>query len=229
MEKLIIVGTSTTGKHVYEFIKYHNLYDIIGFAVNAKYKTRDTFCNLPVYELENLNRECHGIRFKVFIAMLWNKLNKERKEVYQFCIKNNYQLANLISPLAVIKSEIKGNNCWIHDFVVVQNDANIGSDVFIMAHSLIGADTNIGDHCFFAAKSLLGGGSIVGEQSFIGLNATIFDDTKIGNKCIIGACTAVKRNLPDYSKCITASDNNIIKQYNENEIEDKLMFSKNVR
>ena len=106
MEKLIIVGTSTTGKHVYEFIKYHNLYDIIGFAVNAKYKTRDTFCNLPVYELENLNRECHGIRFKVFIAMLWNKLNKERKEVYQFCIKNNYQLMQKIF-FTIVKSKTK--------------------------------------------------------------------------------------------------------------------------
>ena len=98
-----------------------------------------------------------------------------------------------------------------------------------MAQSLIGANCHIEPHCFFAAKSLLGGGSCVGEQSFIGFSSIVFDDTKIGKKCIVGACTAVKRNMPDYSKYITSSDNIVIKQYDEAEIESKLVFSKNKR
>lgn len=228
-KKLIIVGTSTTASHVYSFVKYHNLYDVMGFAVNKKYKNIDNFEGLPVFTLENLEEECKVQNFYVFVAVLWNKLNCERKNIYNYCVSKGYPLANLISPTAIIRSEINGDNCWIHDYVVIQNNVKIGSNILIMAQSLIGANSTISSHCFFGAKSLLGGGSIVGEQSFIGLNATIFDGTKIGNKCIIGACTAVKRNMPDFSKCITASDNNIIKQYNENEIEDKLMFSKNVR
>lgn len=229
MEKLIIVGTSTTAKHLYDFVIYHNLFDIIGFAVNREYKQSDKFCNLPVYELENLEKLLIKQDFKIFVAMLWNKLNRERRDVYEYCKGKGFKFANIISPLAVLRSELKGDNCWIHDFVVIQNDSIIGSNVMIMSQTLIGADTQVGSHCFLGAKSLLGGGSKVGEQTFIGLNATVFDDTTIGRKCIIGACTAVKRNMPDFSKYITSSDNIYIKQYSEEEIEYKLMFSKNKR
>ena len=138
-------------------------------------------------------------------------------------------MANLISPLAVLRSPLRGDNCWIHDFVVIQNNSEIQADVAIMSGSLIGADTRVETHCFFGAQSVLGGGSTVGERSFIGIKATVFDDTIIGKKCIIGACAAVKRNMPDFSKWATSSDNIVIKQYTESEIEEKLMFSKNKR
>ena len=32
MEKLIIVGLSTNARHVFEFVKDYNLYEIVGFA-----------------------------------------------------------------------------------------------------------------------------------------------------------------------------------------------------
>ena len=140
-----------------------------------------------------------------------------------------YECANLISPHANVRGVIEGDNCWIHDFVVIQNNARIQSDVAIMAFTLIGANTVVEPHCFFGARSLLGGGSSIGEQSFVGINATIFDDTKVGKKCIVGACTAVKRNMPDFSKYVTPSDTIIIKQYTEEEIENKLVFSANER
>ena len=98
-----------------------------------------------------------------------------------------------------------------------------------MAYTLIGANSHVASHCFFGARSILGGGSTVGEQTFVGLNATIFDDTAIGCKCIIGACTAVKRNVPDFSRYVTPSDNIVIKRYPEDDIENKLIFSLNVR
>lgn len=229
MQKLIIVGLSSTARHVYEFVKAYKLYKIVGFAVNEKYKTETSFMGLPVYSLENLTNEFGSNDFYLFIAILWNHLNRDRKELYHYCKSHGYKMANLISPHAILRSELKGDNCWIHDFVVIQNAAVIESNVEIMAFTLIGANTHVGAHCFFGARSLLGGGSSVGEQCFIGINSTIFDDTTIGEKCIVGACTAVKRNLPNYSRYVTSSDNIVIKQYAETEIEDKLVFAKNKR
>lgn len=228
MENLIIVGLSSTAKHVLSFVRSYNLYNVIGFAVNEKYKTCDTYEGLPVYTLENLREEC-TCEFKLFVALLWNHLNRDRKELYDYCKSQGYVMANLISPNANVRGEIEGDNCWVHDFVVIQNNARIQSDVAIMAFTLIGANTVVEPHCFFGARSLLGGGSSIGEQSFVGINATIFDDTKVGKKCIVGACTAVKRNMPDFSKYVTPSDTIIIKQYTEEEIENKLVFSANKR
>lgn len=229
MDSLIIIGLGTTARHVYDFVKMYNLYDILGFAVNEEYKDEKEFCGLPVFSLESLEKEIGHNKFTVFVAVLWNHLNKDRKDIYNYCKQRHFILANLISPHAIVRGNIEGDNCWIHDYVIIQNNAHLESDILIMAYSLIGADTKVGAHCFFGARSLLGGGCSIGEQSFVGLNSTIFDDTKIGKKCIIGACTAVKRNMPDYSKYSTSSDNIIIKQYQESQVEDKLVFSMNKR
>ncbi len=228
-EKLIIVGLGTNARHVYEFVKYYKLYEVVGFAVNNAYKSADSFYDLPVYTLENLNEEYGRNDFVVFVALLWNHLNRDRKQLYDYCKSRGYKMVNLISPKSIIRGDILGDNCWIHDFVIIQNDAKLESNIAIMAYSLIGADTRVSSHCFFGARSVLGGGSTIGEQSFVGINATVFDDTTIGKKCIIGACTAVKRNMPDFSRFVTKSEDIIIKQYPEEEIEDKLVFSKNVR
>lgn len=229
MKKLIIVGLSTTGRHVYQFVNHYKLYNVIGFAVNADYKNVDTFEGLPVYTLEHLSDECSEDDYEVFVALLWNHLNRDRRLVYEYCKAQGYKMANLISPTAILRSEIKGDNCWIHDFVVVQNNVTMGSNILVMAYSLIGADSYVDAHCFFGARSLLGGGCSVGEQSFIGLSSTVFDDTHIGKKCIIGACTAVKRNVPDNSRYVTSSTDISIKTYADNEIENKLMFLANKR
>lgn len=230
MNSIIIVGTGPNARMALSFIRYHNLFHILGFAVNKKYYTTDTFEGYKVYELERLEESVGSKEnFFLFVSLLWNHLNRDRRNVYEYCKSCGYKMANLISPLAVIRSKINGDNCWIQDYVVIQNDTIIGNNVAIMAGALIGADCQIGSHCFFGAHSLFAGGCIIGEQSFVGLKATIFDDTKIGKKCIIGACTAVKRDMPDFSKYATPSNGIVIKQYDESEIEDKLVFLKNVR
>lgn len=229
MKNLIIIGLSKTADHVFNFVKFYNLFNVVGFAVNERYKTCSKYHNLPVFSLENLEEEYGSGNFCVFVALLWNHLNRDRKELYNYCKSKNWEMVNLISPTAIIRGNILGDNCWIHDSVIIQNDAELESNISIMAQTLIGANTHICSHCFFGAKSLLGGGSFVGEQTFVGINSVIFDDTRIGDKCIIGACTAVKRNMPNFSRYITSSDNFIINQYTEEEVENKLIFNKNVR
>lgn len=228
MEQLVIVGTSTNARHLYRFVTDYNLYEIIGFAVDAEYRTIDTLYGKPVFALGNLENEIDKSKVRLFIALLWNRLNADRRSLYMRLKKQGYRFANIISPRAAIRGDMRGDNCWIHDFVIIQNDTVVGDDVAIMAFSLIGADSVIGDHCFLGAKSTIGGGSCIGDQSFVGMNCTVFDDTKIGKKCILGACTAVKRNMPDYA-LIKTSSNLEIRQYDEASIEDKLRFSKNVR
>ena len=37
LKKLIIVGTGTNAKHVYKLVKFYDLFDVIGFAVDLSY------------------------------------------------------------------------------------------------------------------------------------------------------------------------------------------------
>jgi acyl-[acyl carrier protein]--UDP-N-acetylglucosamine O-acyltransferase len=111
--------------------------------------------------------------------------------------------------------------------ILIHDDAIIGTNVAMMAFTLIGAHCKIGSHCFFGAKSTVGGGCKIDEQTFVGINATIFDDRIVGRKCIVGACTVLKRDLSDFSSCKTNIDSMIVKTYDENIVEKKLLFSEN--
>lgn len=228
-EKLIIVGTSSTAKHVYEFICGYDLFDVVGFAVDTEYRTVEKFCDLPVFALETLDKVFEKRDIKLFVAVLWNRLNADRRKLYERLKNEGYYFANLVSPTAVIRGTLLGDNCWIHDFVVIQPEAEIGADTILMAFSLVGHDVKLGSHCFCGTKSTIAGGCYVGEQTFIGINCTIFDDTIVGEKCILGACTVVKRNVESFSIIKTDINNMVVKQMEEKDIEEKLLFKKNIR
>ena len=187
-----------------------------------------SFKGLPVYAIEDLQEKFSRDSVKLFVALLWNRLNADRKELFERLSAGGWQFANIISPYARIRGRIEGCNVWVHDNVVIQNDTVIMDDVSIMGMTLVGANCTIRKHVFLGAKSTIGGGSIVGEQTFVGMNCTVFDNTIVGAKCILGACTAVKRNVPD---CCVIKTSSVIemKQYSEEEIENKLLYRKNVR
>lgn len=227
-EKLIIIGTSQTAERIFRFVKMYDLYDVIGFAVDRQYKSEDSYMDLPVYEIESLGTVIDKTNALLFVAIFWNKLNSERKAVYERLKGQGYRFANIISPTAVIRGEILGTNCWINDLVVIQTDAQIGNNVFIMDQALIGNRAAVKDHCFIAPAKI-GGSAVLGEQCFVGINALVFDQTHIGNRCIIGAGTAVKRNIPENCVCKITTENNIIKEYPADVIESKLLTGGNVR
>jgi len=222
--KLIIIGTSTTARILYLFIRKYRLYDVAGFAVNKSYITCDRYCDLPVYAIEDLEPS----DYLWFIAVQWNRLNADRRMLYENLKSKGFQFVNLISPNSVINGEIKGQNCWIHDGVIVDFGSIIGNNVFIKLNATIAENTLIEDHCFVGAKTMIAGECRVGEQSFIGIGSIVYDKVNIGKKCLISACSVIKRNVPDYCKVLLSSDIEY-KQYSSEEIEEKLIFSKNVR
>lgn len=228
-DNLLIVGASSTAKQAYEFIKEYDLYEVIGFAVDSEYRSDSDFCGLPLYELDKIEDIFDMRKIKVFIAILWNRLNAERRKIYERLKEKGYQFANLISPSAKIRGKIKGGNCWIHDYVIIQLGSEIGEDCMIMAFSLIGAFSKIGSHCFLGTKSTVAGECEVGGQTFIGMNCTVFDNTRVGEKCILGACTAVKRDLENYTLVKTQTSTNIFEKLDKEVIENKLLFSLNIR
>ena len=229
MDNIVIIGTSSTASCVFTFIENYSLFNVIGFAVNSKYKRLENFCGKPVYEVESLNSKIDKEKDFLFVGIQWNNLNADRRCVYEKLKNEGYKFANLISPHAIVNGKIWGDNCWIHDFVGIDAGAEINNNIHIKAGVWIGEHTVVEDHCFLGAKSTIAGGVHIGKQSFIGLGAIVFDDVNIGTKCIVGAATALKRNLPDYTVYKTSSDMFITKTYPEDVIESKLQFKKNIR
>lgn len=228
-QNLLIVGTSVTAQSIYSYVKDYELYNLLGFVVDKEYKTTDIYCNNPVFTFDNLPSEFDKEKDYLFIAMEWDKLNATRRKVYLRLKNEGYKLANIISPHAMIHGNILGDNCWITDGVIIENDVNVYEDVMIKSRATIAHLSTIEPHCFVGANSFLAGGVHLGEQTYVGISATIFNSVNVGKKCLIGACTYVKRHLPDCSVIKTKNDEFIIKQYGEDEIENKLLASIRIR
>ena len=227
--KLAIFGASTTARGIYKFVKDYDLYDVIGFVQDKEYKTEETYCGLPIYDFESLASVFDKSTDYLFVAVEWNHLNADRKRLYNRMKNDGFRLANIISPTAVIHGTLKGDNCWICDFVVVENDSVIGNDVLIKTKTTIHHNVIVGDHCFIAPHTLVAGNVNIGEQSYFGLASVIFNGVNIGKKCIIGGGVTVKRHLPDFSIIKTPNDQFVIKTYSEEEIENKLLASIKIR
>lgn len=230
MKKIILIGTADTARDAYCFINDYKLFEVIGFAVDERYRTCNEFCGLPVYDTAKLTEKIDKNKVGLFAPIMWNHLNRQRRDVYERLSSEGFQFVNLISPTAVIHSgTVIGNNCWISDGVIIGSNARIGNNVFIMAKGWVAHYSIIENHCFLAGASMIAGKTIVGEQSFIGINAMIFDGVTIGRKCLVGACCHVKRSLPDYSLVKTSSDSMQTVQYDADSIEEKLVAAKNIR
>lgn len=182
-----------------------------------------------VYPLEELDQYIDKEKDHLFVAILWNRLNADRRKLYQKVKDMGYKLANIISPMACVRGEIKGDNCWISDGVFLQEKTMVGNDVFIMDNAMIGHRSMIEDHVFVTIRATICGSVTIGEQSYIGANSTVFDEVKIGKKCLIGGATIVKRNVPDFSVVKVPNDTMVIKQYSEEVIESKWQAHHNVR
>lgn len=228
-QNLLIVGTSITARSIYSYVVDYNLFELLGFVVDKEYKNCDSYCGKPVYTFDALPQGFEKDRDFLFVAMEWDRLNAIRRKVYERLKHEGFKLANIISPHAIIHGEILGDNCWICDGVIIENDVKIHDNVMVKSGAIILHLSTVGPHCFIGANSLLAGGVSLGEQVYVGISATVFNSVIVGNKCLIGACTYVKRHLSDYSVIKTKNDEFDIKTYDEHEIENKLQARIRIR
>ncbi len=228
-QKLVIIGTNEAAEMLFDYIVYYDLFDVVGFSVHKKYMKNSMLREKPIYPIEELDSFIDKSDVKIFVAIVWNRLNSIRRKVYEEMDARGYSFANIISPTAVLMSNKIGQNCWFRDFVVVRSNATIGDNCFVEDYAHIGTGARVESHCFCGTRSLVAGECVVGEQSFLGISSTLLETVTIGKKCIVGAGTVVKRNLPNNSVIKVSSDNYITKQYLDIEIEGKLDVTKRIR
>lgn len=175
MQNLVIVGISDTADRIIRFVERYNLFHVLGCTVNKEYMPKTGMAIVggqerKVYPLEELDQYIDKENDLLFVAVLWNRLNADRRKLYQKVKDMGYKLANIISPMACVRGEIKGDNCWISDGVFLQEKTMVGNDVFIMDNAMIGHRSMIEDHVFVTIRATICGSVTIGEQSYIGAN-----------------------------------------------------------
>lgn len=198
MAKIVIFGATEMAKLNHFYLTHDSPHEVVAFTVDRDYIEEETLFGLPVVPFEEVTSLYPPREYKMRVAVLYGKVNKNRAQKYYEAKEKGYELINYISSRAVTWPDLViGDNCWLADNAVCQPFIEIGSDVTIMNGSTIGHDAVIGDHCFFSAQVAILGAARVGAYSFIGANATIRNNVTVGAECVIGAGGLIVQDVPE--------------------------------
>ena len=187
-KRLVIFGTGDIAQLAHHYFSADSEYEVVGFTVDAAFRSEPSFCGLPVVAFEDVLDRFPAKNFDLFVALSYSKLNSIRKEKYLAAKSKGYHLPSYVSSAATVLNDDQiGENCFIFEDNTIQPFVRIGNNVTLWSGNHIGHHSTIKDHSFLASHVVVSGGVEIGEQCFVGVNATLRDHIKIGDRCVVGA------------------------------------------
>lgn len=204
MEKVIIYGTGHHAELVAHEMKRYKLHDVVAFTVQEKYFSESELNGLPVVSYEDLAQTYPPDKFKMFIAVGPQYVNRAREDLFQDAKRKGYGYVNCICPSPSISEDIVvGENVYIDFFSVISNFVKIGDNATLIA-SKIGHHSKIGDNCFISA-SLLAGNVSLEKNVFIGLGSAIGPNITLGKHTVVGMGCVISKNTKPSSVYLNQS------------------------
>ncbi|MGO3184197.1 MAG: acetyltransferase [Aequorivita sp.] len=192
MEKVVIYGTGRHAELTAFYMTQSGLHEVVAFTVKKEFLQQSTLGELPVVAYEDLIDQYPPDKFKMFIAIGPQYVNRIREELFIDTKKKGYSFVNCIcSPPHELSNYSVGENVFIGPSTLISAFVTIGDNVIII-------DSHIGHHCSimshsFISGSILGGNIEVGKNVFIGLGSTIGPNIKLGEHTVVGmGCLIVK-------------------------------------
>lgn len=135
---------------------------------------------------------------------------KRQKIVDELNIQR-YQLANLISPKAIVSGSVTfGKNAYIAPGSIINTDAHISDFVIINNNSTIGHDVKIGSNTVISGNVFIGGNCEIGSECIIGPGANLLQGLKIADSTVISIGATVVRSVRDTSSTIRPNINKLL-------------------
>lgn len=193
-DKLLIVGTGDYAESAFYFLNTDSDYTIVGFAENRAYRKKDKFCDLPVFDLDDIESSFSVSALRILVAIGPNKVNTVRERIYTELKNKGFSFIKFIHKRAFVWSEDAiGENSFIFPNVIVEPFAYVGNNCVLWSGSILAHHVIVGDHCFLAPGVSISGRTRVHNNCFLGINCTIRDNIIIKERCIIGAGAVVKK------------------------------------
>ena len=197
-KKLVIIGDSAFAEIAYEYFTYDSEYEVVGFAVEEEYITKETLFGLPVVTVETMEEMYLPADHHFFAALVYTQSNKLRSRLYKSAKDKGYKPASYVSSRAFVWRNCKiGEHCFIFEDNTVQPFVKIGDNVVLWSGNHIGHHSVIRDNCFISSHVVISGFCEVGECCFMGVNSTVGNNIIIGNNCTVGAGAIIVRDVPD--------------------------------
>jgi sugar O-acyltransferase (sialic acid O-acetyltransferase NeuD family) len=192
---LVIVGDSAFAEVSYEAFTHDSPYEVVAFAVERPYRTRDRLFDLPVVDFETVQDRFPPSVCAAFVALTYRQLNRVRARLYREAKAKGYAIASYISSEALVWRNVPiGENTYVSEAVVLQAFCQVGNNVVIWSGTTVAHHSTIRDSCFLAPRAAIAGFVEVKENTFVGINATIVNNIVVERDNWIGPGVVITRS-----------------------------------
>lgn len=192
MKKVLIFGTGSLAKTLFEYLRIDNQSEVTAFCVSSEQKTVDTFCDLPVLDFETIQEDYPADAFDIILAIGYKKM-RARAFIFNAIKLKGYSLKNYIHPSVIFHNNSIGEGNIILPGCVLEPGAKIGNNNVIWSMTLLGHDCLIGNHNYISAKCLISGDSKIGDMCFVGNGATMINGLIIEDETCVAAATYLRK------------------------------------
>ena len=190
-KKLICIGAGSVGKIcINQFRLKKNYLKIHIVRINKKFNKKLLLKKIISFKEKNYIND-------IIIGFANISNLDENKKIFDFLIKNKFNLINFIHDSAIKdKNVVLKNGVKIFPGSIINRGSKINNNVLINTGSIIEHDCLIDDNTQIGPGCILAGNVKVGKQTFIGMGAKVLQGVKIGNNVKIGAGSVVLNNVP---------------------------------
>jgi len=179
-KKIIVYGARVLGYHIKNLIKECG-YEFSGFISDID--EGDEI--LGDYEMVKKSKDLN--EFEIAVALGYSNF-QNRWDVFQKIKNDNFIVAKLIHPKAIINTESKiGEGAVIFAGAVVDYNAVLGDMVLMYSGAIASHDTFVGSNTILSLNSTLCGMAHLEGFSFIGAGAVVVDNMSVPSMSFIKA------------------------------------------
>lgn len=199
MTDVVIFGTGRAAETVGIYLAHHSDLRVVGYTVDAAFRTGDHHHGRPLVDWENLEEHFAPSEVLLFGPFSYARMNQLRRDRYLEGKSRGYSFASFIHPSSHVYAEDIGENCLILDACVVQPRAWIGANVIIWSMCVIAHHVRIGDHCFLSGQVGVGGGTTIEPECYLSGQVGVGHGLTIGTGCALLNAVFVTRDLPNHT------------------------------
>ena len=195
MADVIIFGIGRGADIAYRYLSLDSDHIVCAFTADESFINAQEFKQLPVIDFKKIEHEYPPDKFKMFVPLGSQNMNKLRYEKYRACKEKGYDLVSYVSSTIPFADQLDiGENCLILENNSINFDVKIGNNVTIWSANQIGDNSIIHDHCWISSQVCMAGNVIVKPFSFIGINASISNNVTIAEENFIGANALITKS-----------------------------------
>ena len=195
MKPIVVFGAGDIARLAHFYFTRDAKREVAGFVVDREFRDRETFLDLPLVELESVERLFPPASFDAFVALSYRGMNHFRAAKYSEMKAKGYTLASYVSSrCSYLADEPPGDNAFILEDNTVQPFVKIGANVTLWSGNHIGHDSTIEDHCFVSSHVVVSGHVRIGSFCFLGVNATLRNGIVIAPETLVGAGAVVMKD-----------------------------------